>query len=184
VRLQVEAEVLRIDDVEWTPSPCGALLDPDLDSVCTPVDSCPTVANPGQADADGDGSGDACDSPCADGLDNDGDGLVDFPDDPGCASPRWIEDPQCDDRVDNDGDGAVDWGGGMPPGEPDTDCVGAPWRDGERGRGARCGLGFELSLGMMLLARLRRRRAGTWLPGGADQVVSSASTSSSSTTRP
>ncbi len=47
--------------------------------------------------------------PCADGVDDDGDGLVDFPADPGCT---WIGDlselPDCDDGIDNDNDGAID----------------------------------------------------------------------------
>lgn len=49
---------------------------------------------------------------CSDGLDNDGDGKVDFPADPGCTS---IEDqdetdpPICSDGLDNDGDGKVDF---------------------------------------------------------------------------
>ena len=51
---------------------------------------------------------------CSDGKDNDGDGLVDFPDDPGCTS---LEDnsedsqpaPQCNDGRDNDGDGKIDY---------------------------------------------------------------------------
>jgi probable HAF family extracellular repeat protein len=46
---------------------------------------------------------------CADGVDNDGDGLIDFPVDSGCTAPA---DPselaQCADGLDNDGDGAVD----------------------------------------------------------------------------
>lgn len=47
---------------------------------------------------------------CSDGLDNDGDGFVDFPDDPGCASPEsLVEDPACDDGIDNDGDGLIDF---------------------------------------------------------------------------
>jgi len=50
---------------------------------------------------------------CSDGIDNDGDGLVDYPMDPGCSSP--IDDSEleathpCDDGIDNDGDGYVDW---------------------------------------------------------------------------
>lgn len=51
---------------------------------------------------------------CNDGRDNDRDGVVDFPDDPGCESPDDDDetDPpplaQCDDRQDNDGDGLID----------------------------------------------------------------------------
>jgi YVTN family beta-propeller protein len=47
---------------------------------------------------------------CADGVDNDGDGLTDAVD-PGCTgvlSPN-SENPACDDGVDNDGDGFFDW---------------------------------------------------------------------------
>lgn len=51
---------------------------------------------------------------CSDGKDNDGDGLVDFPDDPGCtAETDDSEDsppaPQCSDGKDNDGDGKIDY---------------------------------------------------------------------------
>lgn len=51
---------------------------------------------------------------CSDGLDNDRDGALDFPDDPGCtdADDDDETDPvpatQCDDRLDNDEDGLVD----------------------------------------------------------------------------
>jgi hypothetical protein len=51
---------------------------------------------------------------CSDGLDNDGDGFVDFPDDPGCPDAAGSrEDPECQDGVDDDGDGLVDF-----PGDP------------------------------------------------------------------
>jgi hypothetical protein len=48
---------------------------------------------------------------CSDGFDNDGDGLIDFPLDPGCAGPTDNDerDPQCSDGLDNDGDGRVDF---------------------------------------------------------------------------
>jgi hypothetical protein len=57
-------------------------------------------------------SADAMADSCHDGIDNDGDGLVDLAD-PGCASPN---DPSernpaaaCDDGKDNDGDGLIDY---------------------------------------------------------------------------
>ncbi|MBW2381795.1 MAG: hypothetical protein JRG70_20065, partial [Deltaproteobacteria bacterium] len=54
---------------------------------------------------------------CSDGIDNDGDGLIDLGD-PGCStSSARIENPQCSDGFDNDGDGTADWGG-------DPDCNG------------------------------------------------------------
>src|SRR5215468_6877575 len=47
--------------------------------------------------------------PCADGVDNDSDGAVDYPADPDCT---WVGDlsegPDCSDGIDNDGDGLVD----------------------------------------------------------------------------
>jgi hypothetical protein len=55
---------------------------------------------------------------CADGLDNDGDGLIDFPEEPGCESELDHDEqdgcpgpgcPQCADGLDNDGDGLTDW---------------------------------------------------------------------------
>lgn len=56
---------------------------------------------------------------CEDGLDNDGDGLVDHPQDPGCNDPSDNDEynsppppppaAQCSDGADNDGDGAVDY---------------------------------------------------------------------------
>jgi large repetitive protein len=51
---------------------------------------------------------------CSDGVDNDGDGLIDFPDDPGCAdanddSEDTAGPPQCSDGIDNDGDGKIDF---------------------------------------------------------------------------
>ncbi len=54
---------------------------------------------------------------CSDGIDNDGDGVIDLAD-PGCASSSAsIENPQCSDGFDNDGDGTTDFGG-------DPDCTG------------------------------------------------------------
>ncbi|MCI0636987.1 MAG: hypothetical protein L0206_24190 [Actinobacteria bacterium] len=103
---------------------------------------------------------------CDDGINNDTkDGLVDFPSDPGCRDPSGIkEDPLCDDDLDNDNDGKIDWDGVdtngdgdfTDPGEvpPDTYCD-QGWKNREK---ARCGLGFELVLGLAVLVSLRGRR--------------------------
>jgi hypothetical protein len=99
--------------------------------------------------------------PCDDGTDDDGDGLADYPADPGCQGPAATrEHAACQDGLDNEGDGKVDFdggasvNGGTPIAPPDTFCT-AGFIDRER-RNA-CGLGFELALVLPLLARLRRR---------------------------
>ena len=52
---------------------------------------------------------------CENGIDDDGDGRVDYPNDPGCAEPLDRDEadpavaPACADEVDNDGDGAIDY---------------------------------------------------------------------------
>lgn len=59
-------------------------------------------------------------SECNDGVDNDGDGLVDFPQDPGCAEaddPYEFQPAACNDGSDNDGDGLIDLA--------DPDCTAA-----------------------------------------------------------
>jgi hypothetical protein len=63
---------------------------------------------------------------CNDGLDNDGDGLTDYPNDPGCADAlSGPENPPCSDKHDNDGDGLFDWdGAGV--GVADPECLGDP----------------------------------------------------------
>lgn len=47
---------------------------------------------------------------CANGIDDDGDGAIDFPADTGCVSDQDNDEinPQCNDGIDNDGDGTVD----------------------------------------------------------------------------
>jgi len=46
---------------------------------------------------------------CANGLDDDGDGLADYPADPGCgATSGPTEQPECSDGLDNDSDGWAD----------------------------------------------------------------------------
>ncbi len=59
---------------------------------------------------------------CEDGRDNDGDGRIDFPNDPDCESRQDNSEagparrPQCSDGMDNDGDGRIDF-----PNDPDCE---------------------------------------------------------------
>jgi len=53
---------------------------------------------------------------CSDGIDNDNDGLIDYPTDPGCDSPEDDSEideeeelPECSDGIDNDNDGLIDY---------------------------------------------------------------------------
>jgi hypothetical protein len=87
---------------------------------------------------------------CSDGVDNDGDRRVDFPDDPGCRGPGSpLEDPACDDGLDDDRDGRVDLA--------DPDCAAAHGASEAPAPALGCGLGPELALLLPALAWLRRR---------------------------
>jgi hypothetical protein len=60
------------------------------------------------------GGGDPSSAPaCSNGIDDDCDGLIDFPADPGCASPEDDNERGpglvCDDGIDNDNDGVADY---------------------------------------------------------------------------
>jgi formylglycine-generating enzyme required for sulfatase activity len=116
---------------------------------------------------------------CADGIDNDGDGGIDFDPvtfaspgdettppaglgDPSCMDPGFPrESSRCQDGIDNDGDGTLDYDAGLSvngvadPNGPDPQCV-SPWRNREV---AGCGLGFELvALSPLLVWRSRRAK--------------------------
>ena len=120
-----------------------------------------------------------CRTQCSDGLDNDNDGFVDFPADPGCQSANSsLENPECQDGINNDPrqDRSIDFDGGQsihgicqrgvcPPGvsdpngdgiaNPDPQCVNTPWKNREL---AACGLGAELVLVLPLLSLAASRR--------------------------
>ena len=88
--------------------------------------------------------------PCDDGVDNDADGLADFPNDFGCTSlldPNELR--ECNDGLDNDGDTLVD---GQ---DPECAASGVWWNSESEPRPA-CGLGFEVALVAGVLG-LRRR---------------------------
>ena len=116
-----------LGEAEKTGAPAGRPLagivfvpagDEDGDGRDALEDNCPGAANPGQADADSDGTGDACDTcplDADDGGDSDGDGRGDA----------------CDD--DRDGDGIAD-SGDVCPGDADA---GQEDADGDA-RGDRC----------------------------------------------
>ena len=92
---------------------------------------------------------------CFDGIDNDGDGLVDYPEDPGCRNKlaHSREDPECQDLMDNDGDTFVDGA--------DPECAASPswWNDESMAQPPppNCGLGVELAPVILALALAGRR---------------------------
>jgi len=63
-------------------------------------------------DCAGGGGGEETKPQCNDKIDNDNDGLIDFPRDPGCSKKadqsELNPDIECDDGIDNDLDGAID----------------------------------------------------------------------------
>jgi len=85
---------------------CAVLISACGDNKVTPVDAQDTDAPKGGPQ-------------CSDGIDNDGDGKIDYPSDPGCLVPQQddeIDDcpsgpncPQCSNGVDDDGNGSTDY---------------------------------------------------------------------------
>jgi len=101
---------------------------------------------------------------CDDGIDNDLDSFIDFPDDPGCKNAKSAsqEAPECDDGIDNDVDGFTDF-------PADAECPTAFWVDESqrpKKKGPHCGIGFELVFILPLWGWARRRRALNSLQGG------------------
>jgi hypothetical protein len=166
--------------VDWDPGQA----DTDGDGLGDVCDNCPSIVNPGQGDVDSDGIGDACDAACSNGLDDDGDGLVDFAGfDPGCDDSEDSEETSasllCDNGEDDDLDGYVDVAdpGCVYPGWPQEDpaCDDGIDNDGDGGTdhdgdpadtqclgrswiqseaAAGCGLGAELVFLLPVFRRL------------------------------
>lgn len=71
--------------------------------------------NPCDTNGDNGGGGNGDVPQCSDEVDNDGDGKIDYPNDPGCDSPQDDDEtdggdaPDCSDGEDNDGDGYIDY---------------------------------------------------------------------------
>jgi hypothetical protein len=161
----------------------GRVIDPDE----VDLDGAPRLGG-ARVDIGVDESDGSSGSPaCGDGLDNDGDGLIDHPDDPGCddsddaseSSPLLV----CDDGLDNDGDNLIDFpadsgctdvldlseemdcsdgldndSDGLIDYPDDPNCLFA-WGDGESWVFYPvCGLGAELALVLAPLLLLARRR--------------------------
>jgi hypothetical protein len=83
----------------------SCLHDNDGDGIPDGPDNCPLVANPDQADVDGDGIGDTCDA------DIDGDGFTNEEETAAGSNPRnAASTPERCDRGDNDLDGLIDDG--------------------------------------------------------------------------
>ena len=100
---------------------------------------------------------------CSNGSDDDGDGLADFPADPGCRNADSnIENPQCQDGLDNDGQPGIDFdggaaaNGGVAIAGMDPQCTQA-WRNIEKQKS--CGLGAELVFAFAALRAGRRKAA-------------------------
>jgi hypothetical protein len=101
---------------------------------------------------------------CANGIDDDGDGYIDYPADIGCLGATSApENPQCSDGLDNDGDGKIDFDGGVwagvpEPTAPDPHCS-AAWDNleafqGKGGCGAPTVQAADDARGLMALAPL------------------------------
>ena len=153
-------------DFSWTTPSVLQATRPELTYVCTPGMECYGYCPRGgfnTAGATAIGVSSRLRA-CNDGVDNDGDGWIDYDPgsgDPGCASrAATTETTKCQDGLDNDWDGRIDFDGGVSAGvavptERDLQCGNATVDRENVPR--RCGLGFELALLAPPLLWARRR---------------------------
>ncbi len=94
---------------------------------------------------------------CSDGLDDDGDGLTDFPDDPGCTDALDTDERgapfQCDNGIDDDGDTFFDY--------PDDNGCASPFDDSENTALVPTGLPGAVLLGLLALIMVIRASGST-----------------------
>ncbi len=114
-------------DLNQCPScPAGTHLDPTT-LQCVP-NTCPPFTHPNPSNPT------QCipNPECSDGIDNDGDGQIDFPNDPGCTDDDDDDetDPPttgtCTDGIQNQNETGVDTGGVCGPGGPVDQCTNIP----------------------------------------------------------
>jgi len=107
---------------------------------------------------------------CSDGLDNDGDGLVDYPEEPGCTAPHDpnevdpVSPPVCANGLDDDGDGDTDHPG-------DGECSSAAWSSETCTEVAEGPFGYRLCEEVGAATVCPDLSAGTPLAISGDQTV-------------